>query len=231
LVLARVGYGTRTTTPTKEDAMSNHTADVASAAATAGSEVATTAADEVRQVVEQAKEQTSRVASEATAQARSALDQAAADVKQQANAQTDRIAEALRTFAGQVQALVDGRQDEAGRLPDMARQATDQLQSIAGRIGDGGIDGVLAETQRFARRRPGLFLAGAAAAGFLSGRLLRGAKAAGQQPNQPQQARSMPITPPAPQPLDAATTDGTDVIVLQDDRPDTVLSGMRSDVR
>jgi len=37
----------------------------------------------------------------------------------------------------------------------------------------GGIDQSLADVKRFARRRPGMFLAGAMGAGFLMGRLLR----------------------------------------------------------
>jgi hypothetical protein len=39
-----------------------------------------------------------------------------------------------------------------------------------------GYDGMVEDAQRLARRRPGVFLAGAAVAGFAIGRLLRSAK-------------------------------------------------------
>jgi hypothetical protein len=204
--------------------MSNQATDTARAAADAGTEIARTAATDVKQVAETAVEQTGRVASELGTQARTALDQATAGVKEQANEQTARMAESLRGIAGELQALVDGRPDEAGRFPDLARQATDQLQTFADSIGQRGIEGILDETQRFARRRPGMFLAGAAIAGFAAGRLLRGAKAAPE----------LGVTPPQPAvaPADrlaGATTEGTDVIVLPNDvtAPPTVLAGRR----
>ena len=202
--------------------------DVAATTVSQGQAVAGTAVEEARHVADAAMEQTSRVASELSTQARTALDQAKTDVKQQADQQTERLAESIRGVAGQLQALLDGRPQEAGQLPDLARQASGQLQTIADRIGQQGIDGVLGEAQRFARRRPGVFLAGAAAVGFAAGRLLRGAKAA------PQLGVDGSSAQPQPQqrPLAGATTDGTDVIVLTDapgtiETPPTVLSRMR----
>jgi hypothetical protein len=139
------------------------------------------------------------------------------EVKAQANQQTERLADGLRSFAGQIQALVEGDQANAGPLPDYARQATDQLQQLAGQIGDRGFDGVVDDVQRFARRRPGLFLAGAAAAGFLGGRLLRGAQAASQQPQQAQVGGAHTTGQlPMPGQLAGATADQTDVIVLSE---------------
>lgn len=225
--------------------MSNQAKEAATAAASAGSDVAgttvehgravaQTAAAEAHEAVDTAKEQTSKVVGEVGAQAREVVDKARTDVRDQANAQTERIAEALRSVAGQVEALVEGRAEDAGSLPDLARQASGQLQSLAGRLGEGGIDGILQETQRFARRRPGLFLAGAAAAGFFGGRLLRGGKAAqgadAGSPAQGSATSAMAPAPSSPQPrMGSATTDGTDVIVLDDQaRTQTVLSSMRA---
>jgi hypothetical protein len=184
--------------------MANQATEVATTAADQGKQVAATTVEETKQVAGQAMEQVQAVAGEAKAQARTLLDQARTDVKAQADQQTDRIAEGLRGLAGQVQALLDGRTQEAGPLPDMARQATSQLEAFAGRLGDGGLDGVVDDVTRFARRKPGLFLAGAAALGFVGGRLLRGAQAAQQQGlGQPEQPR-----------LAGATADADEVITL-----------------
>jgi hypothetical protein len=49
---------------------------------------------------------------------------------------------------------------------------------VAERLESGGLEGALSDLQGFARRRPGVFLLGAAAAGFAVARLVRGAQAA-----------------------------------------------------
>ena len=180
-------------------------------------EVATTAADQGKQVAGQAMEQAQAVAGVAKEQARSLFDQARDDVRAQADSQTERIADGLRGLAGQVQAMLDGRNDEAGQLPDLARQATQQLETIAGRIGDRGMDGVVQDVTTFARRKPGLFLAGAAALGFVGGRLLRGAQAAQQQglaSSSSTPTSSMTPSQPAQPRLAGATADADEVITL-----------------
>ena len=48
---------------------------------------------------------------------------------------------------------------------------------MADRLNSKGFDGVVDDVQAFARRRPGAFLAIAAATGFVAGRLFRGAQA------------------------------------------------------
>ena len=178
-------------------------------------EVASTAKEQATDVAAQAIEQTAAVAGQAKDQAMHLVSQATTEAKTQANAQTDRLADGLRSVAGQIQALVEGRTQEAGPLPDYAKQATDQLQQLASRLGDGGVDGVVQDVTRFARRRPGVFLAGAAIAGFFGGRLLRGAQAASQVPvTAPPTATPQASLPMPAQPLAGATTEGTDVIVL-----------------
>jgi hypothetical protein len=186
--------------------------------------VASTAVEGAKEVAGQGMQQAANVVSEATTQVRDLVGQAGQEIRSQGDAQTDKIAESLRGLAGQVQALVEGRAEEAGPLPDLARQATDQLQALAGRIGDGGMQGVATDVQQFARRRPGAFLAGAAVVGFAAGRLLRGAKdAGGQTPSagsaQPAitQPTPAPALPSAGTPFAGATADGSEVVVLQDD--------------
>jgi hypothetical protein len=68
--------------------------------------------------------------------------------------------------------------DGAGFAPELARQAAERTRGIATWLDEREPGALLDEVRRFARRRPGAFLAGAAIAGVLAGRLTRGAVAA-----------------------------------------------------
>jgi hypothetical protein len=141
-----------------------------------GRQVADTAKGEARGVAEEAKGQAGRVAEEAKEQGRNLLSEAQSQLRQQASSQTDRAAGFVQEIAGSLRALSEGRTEEAGPLGDYARQATQQVQQFADRIEQRGFDGLVQDVQRFARRRPGGFLLGAAVAGFATGRLVRGAR-------------------------------------------------------
>ena len=84
----------------------------------------------------------------------------------------------MQSVAGQLQAIADGRTDEAGPFAGYAQHAADRIGALAERLQTGGARGVVEDTTDFARRRPGLFLVGAVGAGFLAGRLVRSGKAA-----------------------------------------------------
>jgi hypothetical protein len=70
---------------------------------------------------------------------------------------------------------------------------------VADYLAENGPDGVLREVQDFARRRPGTFLAVAAAAGFVVGRLGKGVLGAGSSDDgtSASQYRSSSAVPPA----------------------------------
>ena len=78
----------------------------------------------------------------------------------------------------QLVALADGRPESAGPLAGYLYDAEDQVRRLASRLEQGGPQGVIDDVTRFARRRPGLFLTGAMAAGFLVGRAMRPARPA-----------------------------------------------------
>ena len=59
-----------------------------------------------------------------------------------------------------------------GAAADLIRQATDRTQQMAQSL-ERDPDELLDDLRRFARRRPGVFLAGAVGLGFLTGRFLR----------------------------------------------------------
>jgi hypothetical protein len=122
------------------------------------SDVASTARDKSAEVASEAKDQAGEVFQEAKSQARNVVEDLKRDAHDQASAQTGRAAEGLRGLAQQLGSLVDGRPGDAG---------------IAERVERGGFDGVVQDMRRYARRRAGTFLLGAAVAGFATGRLLR----------------------------------------------------------
>jgi hypothetical protein len=81
----------------------------------------------------------------------------------------------------QLSALADGRREEAGRVGVIVDDAQQRLQSYAERLQDRGPQALLDDVTSFARRRPGVFLMGAVATGFMVGRLVRAGAAANKE--------------------------------------------------
>jgi hypothetical protein len=147
-------------------------------------DVATGARDEARSVAHDARQEAGHVASEAAAQARSVADEARSALRAQARQGTDRAASALDQAGGRLRSLAQGDPSASGDLRRYADQAGERLQAVAGRLDERGFDGMVDDLQSFARRRPGVFLAAAATAGFVAGRFFRGAKAAEARTNE-----------------------------------------------
>jgi hypothetical protein len=146
------------------------TADVARQQA---GEVADTAKDAGGQVVESVKEQAGEVTRQAGRQARELLDQLGSEVSEQAATQQQRAAGGLRSLADELSGMANGSEQD-GPATDLARQAADKLHDVAQWLEDREPGSVLDEVRSFARRRPGTYLAIAAGAGILAGRLTRG---------------------------------------------------------
>lgn len=141
---------------------------VGQTAAQAGSQVASTAAD-------QAKE----VAHETQRQAQDLLRQGQSQLKDQTVAQQQKAAQGLSSLAGQLRGLADGSSQGApGPARDLIQQASGYLDSFADKLQNREPAQLLDEVRSYARRRPGMFLLGAAAAGVLAGRLTSGVRAA-----------------------------------------------------
>jgi len=126
-----------------------------------------------KEVVGEATQQAREVANEARDQARAVISQAQSEVRDQAQAQTQRAASGLRTLSQQLEALRQGRVDEAGPLMDYVGQAQTKVNEFAQRLDNRGLDGVLSDVSRFARRRPGAFLLACAGAGFALARMVK----------------------------------------------------------
>ena len=159
---------------------------VAGAAKDEATGVASSAAGQAKEVAAQAKDQARSVMSSAADSAWNAFQQTTAEARAQADQRTRQAAEVLRGTTDQFQALAEGRTEDAGPIGDYARQVAEQLSQFADRLDEGGVGGLLEDAARFARRRPGLFLVGAAAAGFAVGRFLRNQGGNGSGASQPQ---------------------------------------------
>lgn len=135
--------------------------------------VASDAKQSSQQVAQTAKEQTQEVASEARYQARELYQQLRSEAGDQAATQHQRAASGLHTLGDELSSMARGS-EQSGVATDLAQQAADRVHSLAGWLESREPGDVLGEVTSFARRKPGTFLAAAAAVGFLGGRLTRG---------------------------------------------------------
>lgn len=135
--------------------------------------VARTAKQDARELAGTVRNQAEQVKGELAGQARGMLAETQGQLQAQADVQASRLAGALFQVGGQAVALSQGRPEQAGPLVDYAEQAATWLDDRASYIEERGLDGLATDVVDFARRRPGVFLAGAAVVGFGVGRLLR----------------------------------------------------------
>jgi hypothetical protein len=177
---------------------------VASTATDKGQEVAQTTAEDAKAVAGTAKAQAAEVAQEATARAGDLVEQAKGQVQEQAVSQLQRLAESLSRLGEEALALADGRPDEAPTVTEYVSQAGDKLLGAADSVhemgddlGSRGIGGLKDDVERFARSRPGLFLLGAALAGFGVGRAMRSGGENGQSAGNGQTVGGEQAAPPA----------------------------------
>jgi hypothetical protein len=163
--------------PREVDVANQMTTEEPGAGERAG-QVASVARDEAQNVAGDVRQEASAVASEAATQAHHVLDDTRSALRSQARQGAERTADAIDTLSSQVRALASGDREGAGELGRYADQVSERLHAVAQRLGSRGFDGVVDDVQSFGRRRPGVFLAVAAATGFAAGRLFRGAQAA-----------------------------------------------------
>jgi hypothetical protein len=168
-----IGAGTGTPS-TKEravetkDVAKDEAQNVKDTAVEAGSQVASTATDQAKQVVQETQRQ-----------AQDLLEQGRAQLKDQTITQQKKAADGLSSLAQELRGLADGSSQGApGPARDLLQQASGMVETFAGKLQNREPAELLEEVRSFARRKPGLFLLGAAAAGIVAGRLTRGVTAA-----------------------------------------------------
>jgi hypothetical protein len=152
--------------------------EAAQAPAQAASKVASSVGESTKQVAGEAAAQASAVVGQAKDQLRTLIGQTKGEFDNQMASKGEQVASGLRNLVGQLDALASGRTDEAGPLTGYVQEARSKVESFARRLDDGGPQGVLDDLATFARRRPGVFLGGAALLGFIVGRAVRAGAAA-----------------------------------------------------
>ncbi|MCC3272848.1 hypothetical protein MUK71_04530 [Arthrobacter zhangbolii] len=182
------GAGSDSTAAAKTDAAKQQAGDLAQhAKGNAG------------QVAETAKTEAAGVASEVKSNARDLFTQARSDLTEQAGAQQQKVAEGLRSVADELQSMAQSGQ--SGVAADLVGEAASRASSVAGWLDGRDPGSLLDEVKGFARQRPMAFLAIAAGAGFLAGRLNKslsaGVPAQGVSGGSTGQHAAPPV-PPAP---------------------------------
>lgn len=136
-------------------------------------ETTETAGHAAKQVASTAKEQAGSVASEAGAQTKRMLQEAQQELNSQAGTQQQRAAGGLRSLGDELRSMAD-KGEQSGPATSVAHQAADRAASLADWLESREPGDVLNEVKRFARQRPGAFLALSAGAGLLAARFARG---------------------------------------------------------
>lgn len=119
-----------------------------------------------------AKEQAANVASEVSDHARQLFGQASGTLKDQAADQQQKAASGLRTIGDHLGKMADD-DDEQGLAAKVVRDLSNRAGSVAGYLEGRDPGSLVDEVKSFAARRPGTFIAIAAGAGILAGRLAK----------------------------------------------------------
>ncbi|HEV7976651.1 hypothetical protein [Amycolatopsis sp.] len=137
-------------------------AELGQAAGERGGQVASTVADEAKQVAAQARRE-----------AKDLMDEGLGQLREQTREGQRKTAKSLRAIADQLDDM-SGKADAPGVATDVVQEVSERARSVASWLEAREPGDLLSEVRGFARRRPGVFLAGAAVAGVLAGRLTRG---------------------------------------------------------
>jgi len=135
-------------------------------------EVKSTAQAEAGHVLDTAKQEASTVASEAKSQVKQVYAQTRQELTDQAATQQQRVADGLRSIGEELQSMARGSENQ-GMATDLVRQASSRLTDASSWLSQRDPGSLLDEVKTFARRKPGVFIAGALVAGVLAGRLTR----------------------------------------------------------
>ena len=190
------------TTPSTTDVAKDQAGTVASTAAQAGSQVASTAADQAKQVTQETKRQ----AQDLVQQGRQQVTQ---QVQQQVRTGQEKAGQGLSDIAQQLRTMVQGGgAAPSGPAADLVSQAGDKIEQLADWIAVREPGDFVVEVRDFARRRPGLFMFGAAIAGIVAGRLTTGVVAAHKDESSSGPARTGQYTQSATAPVPTYAEEG-----------------------
>lgn len=149
------------TFPTSAPDAKERAAEVKDTSVAAGQHVADVAKDELH-----------KVGSETKQQAKDLYRQTQTELKDQAAAQQQRVATGIRSLSDEFGSMAD-KSETQGVASDLAHQAATRAAGVADWLEQRDPAALLSEVKSFARRRPGVFIAVAAVAGIVAGRLTR----------------------------------------------------------
>jgi hypothetical protein len=135
-------------------------------------EVGQEGANAAQHVAQTAASEAKNVAQEAGTQAKNLVSGLGSDLKSQAGAQQQKATEGLRSISDELRAMADKSDNKM--VANLVQQASQRTGSVAGWLENREPADLLEDVKVFARRRPGAFLAIAAGAGLVVGRLTRG---------------------------------------------------------
>ena len=172
--------------------------------------------DQAKHAASVASDEAKQVAADVRDQARGLLDETKNQVQDQSRTQRDRLVDTLRTFGDDLDGMA---QDRDGLASGAAREVAQRVRTISERLDGREPTELLDDLRSFARRRPGMFLAGALVSGVVVGRLLRGGRDAARADtvgadDDIATTQPRPVVPASPavtsQPLDQAVDPATD---------------------
>lgn len=147
---------------TQDTGAGDRAADVKDVAVDAGQHVAGVAKEEIRQVGTETKKQ-----------AKDLYRETQAELAEQAATQQKRVALGIRSLGDELGEMA-GASETQGVASDLAQQAATRAAGIADWLEQRDPGSLLREVKNYAQRKPGTFIALAAVAGVLAGRLTRG---------------------------------------------------------
>lgn len=122
---------------------------------------------------DEARHEAAEVARDAKREVQRTMAETRRQLEHRADDQARQMAVSLRDVGQQLHSMAAGTSSGTGMVNDVVRQLADGVSGAARRIDEGGLQATMTDLRRFARNRPGMFLAGALGAGVLVGRMLR----------------------------------------------------------
>ena len=173
-----------------------------------------------KHVADVAREQASGVVVEAGRQGRDLLHQAQGQLEEQAARGQRRLANQLLSLSDELRSMA-GAPGQGGMAAGLASQAALKARTAGQWLEDREPGQVAEEMQSFARRRPAIFLALAVGAGIVAGRLTRGLKDANSDNSAPTAASAATegLGRPLAQPSDMASYPAATAAGVSDQAP------------
>lgn len=180
--------------------------DVADTAKQQASQLGGSAADSAKNVAGTAKAEAGNVASEAKQQAKTLYHETTAQLREQASTQQSRAAEGLHGIGGDLDRMAQSSEQQ-GMASELVSMLASRASGVASWLESREPADVLDEVKRYARRKPGTFIALCAVAGLVGGRLIRSlASDAKDEKDAAATTGSGAATAGSPMPATAATT-------------------------